>query len=532
MAENITKHFTATDNNTNAKNELEKSLDQFFLIIMGIIVLMMQCGFAFLEAGSVRSKNTTNLLMKNMLDSFVAGIAYWTLGFAFAHGEGNSFMGWEYFASSSLPNSRLAFFFFHYVFAATAATIVSGALAERCEMLAYFVYSFVITAFVYPVVTHWVWHPDGWLRAGLTFEVNNMTLNISFHDFSGGCAIHCLGGTAAFFGALFLGPRIGRFHEESKTVLQVRGHSLPFTALGGFILLFGFLAFNAGSQSSLSKPGDGTAMSVIVVNTVIAGSTSGFVTLLVHRIGILGRTWSLLSTMNGALSGMVAVCSGCNVYRPWAAPIVGAFAGVSFNLISWLMCRFKIDDPVDAVAVHFGGGVWGVLAVAFLKYESGILMSWNMLSALLLAWQLVGLISIVAWTAAMSSLVFGTLKLTGTFRVSADMEIKGLDIPKHGEPAYPLESYGHGYTENITTVMDDGQLSSTHIGNQNGTVPDGKDVGPYESPEVKVMNNHADHHRDAMTAETTVVLYSFSKDQQTGGQVNSALVDYDESTAL
>ncbi|BFZ05252.1 hypothetical protein BsWGS_08291 [Bradybaena similaris] len=523
----------STGNITDDTSELEKTLDQFFLIIMGIIVLMMQCGFAFLEAGSVRSKNTTNLLLKNLLDSFVAGIAYWTLGFAFAYGEGNGFIGWHYFASSNLPTSGLAFFFFQYVFAATAATIVSGALAERCEMVAYFVYSFVITAFIYPVVTHWVWHSNGWLRQGLSFEVNNFTVNIAFHDYSGGCVIHCLGGTAAFCGAIFLGPRIGRFHQESKTVIQVRGHSLPFTALGGFILLFGFLAFNGGSQMSISRPGDGTVMGAVVVNTVISGSTSGFLTLIVHRIGILGRTYSLLSTMNGALAGMVAVCSGCNLYKPWAAPIVGVIAGVSFNITSWFMCKIKVDDPVDAVAVHFGGGVWGVLAVAFLRYDFGILIRWDMFSALLLAWQFVGLISIVAWTGALCSLVFGTLKLTGTFRVSAEMEIKGLDIPKHGEPAYPLESYGHGYTENITTVMEDGQLSSTHLVNQNGAVPDGKDVGPYESPEVKVMNDHHHQHQEPQNAETTVILHSTDNDQQkTDGHMNSTNIGDNESTAL
>ncbi|BFZ05253.1 hypothetical protein BsWGS_08292 [Bradybaena similaris] len=352
-------------------------------------------------------------------------------------------------------------------------------------------------------------------------------------DYSGGCVIHCLGGTAAFCGAIFLGPRIGRFHQESKTVIQVRGHSLPFTALGGFILLFGFLAFNGGSQMSISRPGDGTVMGAVVVNTVISGSTSGFLTLIVHRIGILGRTYSLLSTMNGALAGMVAVCSGCNLYKPWAAPIVGVIAGVSFNITSWFMCKIKVDDPVDAVAVHFGGGVWGVLAVAFLRYDFGILIRWDMFSALLLAWQFVGLISIVAWTGALCSLVFGTLKLTGTFRVSAEMEIKGLDIPKHGEPAYPLESYGHGYTENITTVMEDGQLSSTHLVNQNGAVPDGKDVGPYESPEVKVMNDHHHQHQEPQNAETTVILHSTDNDQQkTDGHMNSTNIGDNESTAL
>ncbi|CAG5130739.1 unnamed protein product, partial [Candidula unifasciata] len=310
----------------------------------------MQTGFAFLEAGSVRSKNATNLLIKNLLDAFIAGVAYWTLGFAFAFGEGNGFIGWHYFASSGLPLTKMAFFFFQYVFAATAATIVSGALAERCEMAAYFIYSFAITGWIYPVVTHWAWSDEGWLKKGMDYDIDGKMEQIGYQDFAGSGVVHCIGGTAAFVGALILGPRHGRFHKPSKTTLQVRGHSLPFTALGGFILCFGFLAFNGGSRLTVSHEDDGAIIGLAVVNTCISGSTAAIVSLIIRRIGVFGGTWSFLNTLNGALAGMVAVCAGCDSMRPWGAPIVGSIAAIAFNITSWLMCKIKLDDPVDAVA--------------------------------------------------------------------------------------------------------------------------------------------------------------------------------------
>ncbi|KAK6973707.1 ammonium transporter Amt1, partial [Biomphalaria glabrata] len=448
----------------------------------------MQCGFAFLEAGSVRSKNTSNILIKNLLDPFISGIAYWTVGFGFAFGEGNGFIGWRHFATSELPDSKLALFFFEFVFAATASSIVSGAVAERCEFVAYVIYSTVLAGFIYPVVTHWVWTPEGWLTQGLTYEINGVNETIGYHDFAGSGVVHVVGGTASFFAALFLGPRIGRFHKETGTVIRIRGHSVPLAALGGFILIFGFMAFNGGSNMTVSKPGDGAIISLAVVNSVLSGSSAAFTTLAIHKVGIMGQHWSLLNTLNGALAGMVAICAGCDTYRPWGAIIVGTIAAVSFNITSYLMIKLKIDDPVDAVAVHFGGGSWGVIAVAFLKYDTGILMSWDRRSGLLLAWQLVGYCSIALWAGGISLIMFGCLKLAGILRVPKEVEMKGLDISGHNEPAYPLETYGHGHLEKIITILEDGQLSHLHQGYVNGGFK--KDLGPYESPEVKIMGTN------------------------------------------
>lgn len=444
---------------------LTKNLNQFFLIVNGMLVFLMQCGFAFLEAGSVRSKNSTNILIKNLLDSFVAGIAYWVFGYAFAYGEGNKFIGYHHFATAYLSDDDYAFFFYQYVFAATAATIVSGALAERCEFIAYFIYSFLITGFIYPLVTRWVWSEDAWLSDGMEYTINNATVSVGYQDFAGSGVVHVIGGTASFFGALILGPRLERFHPESNTVLDLRGHSVPFAAMGGFLLLFGFLAFNGGSELAISGVTSGANVSLAVVNTIISGSTSAFVVMLIQKTGFFGTSrWSLLSTLNGALTGMVSVCAGCNVYHPWGAFLVGLVAGVAYKVTSWLIVKLKIDDPLDAIAVHLGGGTWGIIGVAFMDRNSGILLNGDTLSGLKLAWQLAGWAVIFGWTGAICAVMFGLMRVAGILRVPEEVERKGLDIPKHGEPAYPLESYGHGHIERILRILESGQLHTSQQG--------------------------------------------------------------------
>uniref|UniRef100_A0A1I8GPP1 Ammonium transporter n=2 Tax=Macrostomum lignano TaxID=282301 RepID=A0A1I8GPP1_9PLAT len=423
-----------------------ESLDSFFLCTMAIVVYFMQCGFAFLEAGAVRSKNTTNILIKNILDSFIGGIAYYVIGYGLAFGapNGNPFCGSGYFAMSYLPESKFSHWFFQFVFAATAATIVSGAVAERCEFLAYITYSFIITGIVYPIVSHWAWDGDiGWLSIGI--KAQNGSLVSTYHDFAGSGVVHVTGGCAAFVAAAILGPRIGRFDDETKKPLDIRGHSVPLASLGGFILFFGFFAFNGGSQLSISNSGDGSVVAIAMVNTILSGSVAAFATLLLGRIR--GPHWSLLQTINGGLAGMVAICAGCDVVYPWGACIIGFFAAISYTCWSMLLLALKIDDPLDAVAVHYGGGLWGVIAVAFLHRSRGIVMTFDQQSGLDLAVQLVGVLAITAWSGGVSIIVFGILRLLKVFRVSREYEIKGLDFPKHGEMAYPLTAYGHGWKE-------------------------------------------------------------------------------------
>nr|WIW57977.1 putative ammonium transporter 1 isoform X2 [Sinonovacula constricta] len=495
---------------------LRNNMDDMFLIIMGMCVLFMQCGFAFLEAGAVRSKNVTNILIKNVFDCFISGVAYWLLGFAFGFGDGNGFIGYKHFALNDIEDNQYAMFFFQYTFAATAATIVSGAVAERCEFVAYFVYSFFITGFIFPVVTHWVWG-QGFLSKGKDYGGD--IGQVAYTDFAGSGVVHVLGGTAAFVGAFMLGPRIGRFFKTGKTKMRIRGHSVPIAALGGFILFFGFLAFNGGSQTQIQNPGDGAAVSIAVVNTIISGSFAAFSSLIVNKLPLFGtRAWSLLVTINGALTGMAAVCAGCNAMYSWGACIVGSVAGIVFNFYSWIMPKIGVDDPLDAVAVHFGGGSWGVIAVAFLHKEQGIFFNWDAKSGMFLAWQLAGLCVIAGWTAITCLILFGTLRFFKILRVSEEIEIKGLDIPKHNEPAYPVEAYGHGHIEEILQVMGEGPVKITeafeaikairrlsHVaglpmrisygssGNMNEAFSVGPidESGPFENPEVHARSRPA-----------------------------------------
>ncbi|XP_063401087.1 putative ammonium transporter 1 [Mytilus trossulus] len=490
---------------------IKTNIDQFFLVIMGMCIIFMQCGFAFLEAGAVRSKNVTNILIKNVMDSFVSGIAYWIFGYAFAYGDGGTaqkFIGATYFASYDMPMDQYASFFFQFTFAATAATIVSGAVAERCEFIAYFAYSFVITGFIYPVVTHWAWG-NGWLADG--YDYGGDIGQIAYQDFAGSGVVHVLGGVCAFIGAALLGPRIGRFQKGSNVVGTLRGHSVPIAALGGFVLFFGFLAFNGGSQLTISSEGDGAAVAVSVVNTIISASFAASGSLIINRLHIFGNTWSLLVTINGALTGMVAACAGCNQMHPWSAAVLGLFAAMAYTLWSTVMKKLNIDDPLDAVAVHFGGGITGVIMIAFLDKDDGILFNWDKKSGLKLGWQFVGLAAIISWSALSSLLIFGILKCFGVLRVSREIEDKGLDIPKHNEPAYPVEAYGHGHIEKLIQILETQTMVVTQgyskmaYKNESFTIEsEFQDKGVYESPEtseaVRIRNGTPSNgHRTVLT---------------------------------
>ncbi|CAG0890721.1 unnamed protein product [Darwinula stevensoni] len=218
--------------------------------------------------------------------------------------------------------------------------------------------------FIYPVASHWVWHPEGWLK------------RTAFKDYAGGGVVHMLGGTCALVGAVLMGPRIGRFHGKTGEPHDIRGHSIPLAALGGFILLFGFLAFNAGFRGHISHLGDSEVISRAIVNALLGACGGGIGALVIHRVGTFGptRAWSFLMTLNGALAGLVGVCAGSDVYPTWAALVVGVGAGFTFLCLHFLLLRLKIDDPLDAFPVHFGGGFFGIVVVAIFM-ENGIIFN-------------------------------------------------------------------------------------------------------------------------------------------------------------
>ncbi|CAH1799717.1 unnamed protein product [Owenia fusiformis] len=438
--EGLTQRVVAAEE---ANVSLMENTDQFFLITMGIICYLMQGGFALFEAGSVRSKNITNILIKNLLDSFVGCIAYWLVGYALAYGKGNFFCGTEWWAFYGMPSSRYSHWWFQYVFAATAATIVSGSLAERCDFRAYLIYSFVITGVVYPIVSHWAWDPNGWLLQGFNAtDENGEVFKAEYFDFAGSGAVHTLSGVAALCGSAILGPRIGRFDENGKPV-DIRGHSIPMIACGVFILLFGFFAFNGGSNLAISKPGDADVVSIAVLNTINGGSFGCMVVLISTRL-YTGK-WSLLSAINGCLAGMVSVCSGCCCVRMWSGAVMGAIGGFVCMFTSWLMVKVKVDDPVDAIAVHAGAGIWGLIAAQLFEADVGVLYTFNRRAFIKLAWGLTGLCAIIAWTVLCCGSMFGLLRAFGILRVPREIELKGLDVSKHNEPAYPAASYGDGW---------------------------------------------------------------------------------------
>ncbi|KAI8780550.1 ammonium transporter 1, partial [Biomphalaria glabrata] len=306
-----------------------------------------------------------------------ACIAYWLVGYALAFGQGNEFIGWHNWAMNDFNDDKIAFFFYQAMFASTATTIVAGAVSERCEFIAYLIYSFFLTAFIYPVVTHWGWTTQGWLYLGYDFDINGLMETIRYEDYGGSGLVHLVGGTSAFIATCFLGPRLGRFHKETGTVINIRGHSVALATFGIFVLLFGFMAFNAASQLHITQPGDATVISLAVFNTLISASFGGITSLITHRIGLFGDTWNILAVINGAFVGMVSICGGCNAMRPWSAAIVGFLASFIMKGLERALMKLQIDDPLNAVGIHFGGGVWGTLSIAIFKYDGGILMSWD-----------------------------------------------------------------------------------------------------------------------------------------------------------
>ncbi|XP_060063855.1 putative ammonium transporter 1 [Ylistrum balloti] len=440
------------------KEYTNANIDHFFRISLAIMIFLMQGGFAMLEAGCVRSKNATNILIKNLLDAFIAGFAYWLVGYAFALGEGNTFIGHTYFAHHDLKPESYSLWFFHYVFAATAATIVSGAVAERCDFIAYLIYSSIITGFIYPVLVHWAWTPEGWLAQGFSYDHNGETLTIFYRDFSGSGIVHMLSGLAALIGAKALGPRLGRYDDVTGEPRDIQGHSIVLSALGGFILLFGFLAFNVSAAGSLSGEGQGELMSQILVNTIMSGSAGGLVAMVIKYFKGDSK-WNLNTTLNGALCAMCAICGPVDSIPTYTAVIIGAVGGVTYIFVSWfVLYKCRVDDPLDAVAVHLGGGLVGVISVAIFHEKVGIIHHWNMESVLTLAWQCVGILAVVTWTGGLCAVMFYSLKAMKILRVPLEFELKGIDLPKHGQSAYPAKAYGDSWGSETSDDVQEPQL--------------------------------------------------------------------------
>ncbi|KOO32950.1 ammonium transporter [Chrysochromulina tobinii] len=445
----------------NAATLLE--VDTFFLLWASALIFMMQAGFATLSAGSIRAKNVKNILLKNVLDACVGAIVWYCVGYGLAYDADNGVNGHKAigFIGSGPTNFALSsvgdhsgqdkgktwiMWQFQYAFAASAATIVSGAVAERCQLGAYLIYTAVITGLVYPVVVHWVWDPAGFLSAFNSDD--SVRIYTGCTDFAGSCVVHMVGGWAALVAAWVLGPRIGRWERPEL----FEGHSTPLVIIGTFLLWFGWYGFNPGS--TLMIHGQANVAARATVTTTLGAAAGGISGLFIKRhlpewAGGTGL-YDIAHTCNSLLAGLVGVTAGCSVIYPWAAIVIGFFAALAYHFASCLMRRLRIDDPLDAFAVHGASGLLGTImvgvfavkeyhtAIGVVKPDAGIFMPGT--TGEILAAQVVSAIIVIIWVVCCSLILFGTLKALGIFRVPAEYEVAGLDVSKHGGSAYSSEA--------------------------------------------------------------------------------------------
>ena len=402
-----------------------QGLDTVWVLLGAFLVFFMQAGFGMVEAGFIRAKNTCNILTKNFLDFCMASLGFFLIGYALMFGDGNGFMGmkgWCLFGLEPIANGipLYAFWLFQAAFCGAAATIVAGGMAERMKFPAYLIYSFLISAFIYPVVGHWIWG-GGWLS------------NMGFADFAGSTVVHTVGGFAALVGTLMLKPREGKYAIDGKPNV-IAGHNIPLASLGVFILWFGWFGFNAGSTLSV---GDGSLIGRVAINTNIAAAIGGIVA--------MATVWKrfgkpdLSMAMNGALAGLVAITAPCAYVEPWAAIVIGATAGYIVIRGVELLDKLQIDDPVGAFPVHGMCGVWGTLCVGIFGKASlglannGFIYGGNPMQ---LGIQMVGIVSTITFIIFGMGIVFKMINLTVGLRISREEELRGLDIGEHGMEAY------------------------------------------------------------------------------------------------
>ncbi len=396
------------------------SVDTIWVLVGAALVFFMQAGFAMVEAGFTRAKNAGNIVMKNLMDFCIGTPVFWLLGFGLMFGAGNGLIGWldplvraDYsFLNLSFPLP--AYLIFQTVFCATAATIVSGAMAERTKFSSYCVYSLIISAVIYPVSGHWIWG-GGWLA------------QLGFHDFAGSTAVHMVGGVAALIGAKILGPRLGKYDKDGKP-RAILGHSLTLGALGVFILWFCWFGFNGCSTVSMTGDDVLTSAGNIFVTTNLAAAVATVTTMIITWVRYKRPDVSM--TLNGTLAGLVAITAGCDMVSPFGAAVIGIIAGfvVVFG-IEFIDQKLKIDDPVGAIGVHGLCGCAGTLLTGLFALDSGVLYGGGFR---FFGIQVLGVVSVIAWVAVTMIVVFTVIKKTMGLRVSKEEETLGLDIMEHG----------------------------------------------------------------------------------------------------
>ncbi len=407
---------------TALSESLQNNLNIVWTCVAAFLVFFMQAGFAMVESGFTRAKNTVNILMKNLMDFSIGSIAFFLIGFALMFGTTNGFFGTDSFA---MAGSDVAgkdwdwtFLIFQTVFAGTAATIVSGAMAERTKFTAYLTYSVFICAFIYPVFGSWAW--------GSLFKGSGWLENLGFVDFAGSTVVHSVGGWLALAGAIILGPRIGKYDPEGNAK-AIPGHNITIAALGVFILWFGWFGFNPGSTTF----GDGD-IGRIAVTTNLAAAAGAIMAMFTSWMMFKKPDGSM--ALNGALAGLVAITAGCANVSPIGSLIIGAGAGILVVIsVTVIDSVFKIDDPVGAVSVHGVSGAFGTLMVGLLDVSNGLLYGGGLK---LLGIQAIGVATGFIWAFGIGLILFVIIKKTVGLRVSEEEELRGLDIGEHGMEGY------------------------------------------------------------------------------------------------
>lgn len=417
------------------------SVNTMWVLLGAALVFFMQAGFAMVEAGFTRAKNSGNIIMKNIIDLSIGTPIFWFLGFGFMFGSANSFFGgFDLFIygdySQILPDgvSLWTFVIFQTVFCATSATIVSGAMAERTKFTAYCIYSTVISLIVYPISGHWIWG-NGWLA------------QLGFHDFAGSAAVHMVGGVAALIGAKILGPRIGKYTSDGRSK-AIPGHSITLGALGVFILWFAWFGFNGCSTVSMEGSAADQA-GLIFMNTNLSAAVAVVTTMFFTWIRYKKPDVSM--TLNGALAGLVAITAGCDMVKPMGAALIGLTAGIVVVLaVEFIDVRLKIDDPVGAIGVHGCCGALGTIMTGLLSAEKGVFYGHGFQ---FLAVQCLGVLAVFLWVALVMTLVFHCIDKTVGLRVSEREEIEGLDSTEHG--------LANAYADFLPNFHTDSMLNKT-----------------------------------------------------------------------
>jgi ammonium transporter, Amt family len=413
---------------------LSIGIDTMWVLFTAFLVFFMNLGFAMVESGLCRSKNAVNILAKNFIVFAIASVSFWIIGWGLMFGDGNPFIGLKnlffanfgkdegYSAISWTQVPLWAKFFFQLVFAGTAATIVSGAVAERIKFLSFIVFSFILVGIIYPITGHWIWG-GGWLAS------------LGFFDFAGSTVVHSVGGWAAIAGVIILGPRIGKYRADGS-VNPIMGHNMALVTLGGLVLWFGWFGFNPGSTMAV---GDGSAIAHIAVTTNTAAATAILASTVVSWL-VLGKP-DLSMIINGALAGLVAITAPCAFVNVGSAAIIGLVAGTIVVFAVLIFDKLKLDDPVGALSVHLVNGIWGTLSVGLFAVDkiTGTATGNGLFSGggfKLLGVQALGVLCVGAFVFGVSLLVWFLIKVIIGIRVSRQEEIGGLDLGEHGAQAY------------------------------------------------------------------------------------------------